>query len=192
MAHAAQQVAAHSKSFLAFLCLIAGNLGVRGALTKAGWRGLGRRTPSLCLSPFPSLGLVKSGTEIKGISLTLGPVIRKLFTDLEDRDSVSREGVMAEGPGECQASQGSPLTPPQSACLLAAGTSGFSPMSPCCSLRDRTVPSPSPQCVPLSQAVLGCSSSTAPSFCFPLLSYPLYQCTSYLTFLFPSFAFYLT
>lgn len=82
---------------------------------------------------------------------------------------------MAEGPGECQASQGSPITPPQSACLLAAGTSGLSPMSPCCSLRDRTVLSPSPHPAPLSQAVLGCSFFTAPSFCFPLLSYPLFS-----------------
>lgn len=81
----------------------------------------GKEEPlSLSLSPS-SLGLVESGTEIKGISLTLGPVIRKLFTDLEDRDSVSREGVMVEGSGEFQASQGSPLAPPQSACLLAAG-----------------------------------------------------------------------
>lgn len=60
------------------------------------------------------MGLVGSGTEIKEISLTLGPVIRKLFTDLEDRDSVSREGVMMEGPGECLASQGSPITLPDS------------------------------------------------------------------------------
>lgn len=66
--------------------------------------------------PLLSLGLVESGTKIKGISLTLGPVIRKLFTDLEDRDSVSREGVMVEGSGECLASQGSPLAAPP-ACL---------------------------------------------------------------------------
>lgn len=168
---------------MAFLCLIAGNLGVRGALAKAGWRGVGSR--SLSLSLLPSLGLVESGTEIKGISLTLGPVIRKLFTDLEDRDSVSREGVMVEGSGECQASQGSPLTPPQSACLLAAGTSDLSLIFLCCSLRDRTVLSPSPHPGPLSQAVLGYSSFTAPSFCFPLLSYPLYQSTPYLAFWFP-------
>lgn len=64
--------------------------------------------------PFPSLSLVGSGTEIKEISLTLGPVIRKLFTDLEDRDRVSREGMMVEGPRECLASQGSPLTLPGS------------------------------------------------------------------------------
>lgn len=80
--------------------------GVRGALAEAGWRGVERRSHP----PPPPLGLVESGTEIKGISLTLGPVIRKLFTDLEDRDSVSREGVTAGGPGECLASQGSPLS----------------------------------------------------------------------------------
>lgn len=150
-----------------------------------GWIKRSGKEEPLSLSLLPSLGLVESGTEIKGISLTLGPVIRKLFTDLEDRDSVSREGVMAEGPGECQASQGSPITPPQSACLLAAGTSGLSPMSPCCSLRDRTMPSPSPHSTPLSQAVLGCSFFTAPSICFPLLSYSLYQSTHCLVFLLP-------
>lgn len=151
-----------------------------------GWVERTGKEERLSLSPLPSLGLVESGTEIKGISLTLGPVIRKLFTDLEDRDSVSREGVMAEGPGECQASHGSPLTPPHSACLLAAGTSSVSLKSPCCSLRDRTVLSPSPHPAPLNQAVLGCSSFTAPSFCFPLLSYPLYQSTHYFSpFLFP-------
>lgn len=116
---------------------------MRGALAEAGWRGVGRRSHP----PPPFLGLVESGTEIKGISLTLGPVIRKLFTDLEDRDSVSREGVMAEGPGECLASQGSPLSP--AACLAPGcrhlwsfGASFFPLPAPLSRLDPLCLPSP--------------------------------------------------
>lgn len=175
--------------------------GVRGALAEARWRGVGRRSHP----PPPPLGLMESGTEIKGISLTLGPVIRKLFTDLEDRDSVSREGVTAEGPGECLASQGSPLSP--AACmapgcrhLWSLGASSFplpappSRLDPLClhSPRDPLLPwslwlhsplSSSPEqlfspavCTPFPPHCCSpLSSITTPSFRSPSHSCPSYQ-----------------
>lgn len=146
---------------------------MRGALAEAGWRGVGRRSHP----PPPPLGLVESGTEIKGISLTLGPVIRKLFTDLEDRDSVSREGVTAEGPGECLASQGSPLSP--AACLApgcrhlwSLGASSFPLPAPPSRLDPLCLHSPSD---PSSPGPHGCTVLCPPlqSNSSALLSAPL-------------------
>lgn len=47
--------------------------------------------------PRSDLGLLESETQIKGNSLTLGPVIRKLFTDLEGRE----EFINGEKQREC-------------------------------------------------------------------------------------------
>ena len=159
---------------------------MRGALAKARRRGAGRMTPPLFL------GLVESGTEIKRISLTLGPVIRKLFTDLEDRDSVSGEGVMAEGSGECQASLGSPLTPRSLPGSWLQAPLVSLPASPHRSLQARMVPSPSPPPLSSDQAA---TPSLLPSFAFfptaalhtnPSLFFRVFPVPSALLFALPS------
>lgn len=81
---------------------------MRGALAKAAWREVGRSSPSL--PGFSGNQRQRS----KGFLLPWGPSSGN-YSLTWKTEMCQREGVMVEGPGECLASQGSPLAP--TACL---------------------------------------------------------------------------